>query len=317
MKFSISAALVLLLSSTTTTTSHAQVIFDDMPALALGVGVPTVTPGSAKAEEEEGGLKGKSKSGKECDPSKVVLADYPQWQAEIGYWIGEYSFYGSDGKPYTSTWPYKYDAYKGFITGNVEGNAYRQRNVFLYPPGSSETCGSADPNVVGDGTCGENGNSLVFFADQEATTCSRNPELAGDVNGPFISPFGDLPTFTSLVGADNALLYQVYFPPYANPIQSQLTTLTKGIGSDEFNIRTRTAQGLNFVTGGQDYASFYRERKVSKEDFYTELQSAITEYNILDSDLCHLDGGNGRNPVDGYTAGYEQCVEHLETSFDL
>mgnify|MGYP000193751330 CR=1 FL=1 len=171
--------------------------------------------------------------------------------------------------------------------------------------------------MVGDGTCGENGNSLVFFADQEATTCSRNPELAGDVNGPFISPFGDLPTFTSLVGADNALLYQVYFPPYANPIQSQLTTLTKGIGSDEFNIRTRTAQGLNFVTGGQDYASFYRERKVSKEDFYTELQSAITEYNILDSDLCHLDGGNGRNPVVGYTAGYEQCVEHLETNFDL
>jgi len=198
----------------------------------------------AQAEAETGDntrlLRGKRKEGKkkdrkECDPSDVVLADYPQWNAEKGYWIGEYSFYGPDGKPYASAWPYEYDAYKGFITGNVEGNAYRQRNVFFYPPARNSTCElfnlNQQANVTGDGECGANGNSLVFFADQEATTCSDNPELAGDVNGPFNSAFGPLPTTTELVGDGNALLYQVYVPGNPNPLQSQLTTLTKGLGS--------------------------------------------------------------------------------------
>jgi hypothetical protein len=297
------------------------VIFDDTPPFALGG--PTTRmlfDSSAKAGTtgDSGSLRGSSDNGKSCDPKDVVLSDYPQWQAEKGYWIGEYSFYGPDGKPYTtSAWPYPYDAYRGFITGNVKGNAYRQRNVFLYTPGRNELCGQANPNVIGDGKCGKNGNSLVFFADQEATTCSDNPELAGDVNGPFLSQFGPLPTTTELVGDDNALLYQVFFPPHTNPIQSQLTTLTKGQGSDEFNIRTRTAQGLDFVTGAQSYASFYRERKVSEEEFYTKMNETIAEYGIRSQDLCYLNGGTGRKPVDGYTAGYEQCVAHLQTSFDL
>ena len=57
-----------------------------------------------------------------CDPSTVKLADYDQWIAESGYWIGEYTFLKDDGTPFTSSsWPYRYDAYKGFITGNIRG----------------------------------------------------------------------------------------------------------------------------------------------------------------------------------------------------
>lgn len=56
-----------------------------------------------------------------CDPeTDVVLSDYQQWEDEIGYWIGEYSFYQGDGTPFVSaSWPYPYDSYKGYITGNV------------------------------------------------------------------------------------------------------------------------------------------------------------------------------------------------------
>ena len=58
----------------------------------------------------------------DCDPSNVQLLDYPQWQAEKGYWIGEYTFLGGNGNPYvSSTWNYPYDQYKGFITGDVVG----------------------------------------------------------------------------------------------------------------------------------------------------------------------------------------------------
>jgi hypothetical protein len=57
-----------------------------------------------------------------CDPAKVELSDYPQWEAEKGYWIGEYSFLQGDGSPFLSpSWNYPYDHYKGFITGEVVG----------------------------------------------------------------------------------------------------------------------------------------------------------------------------------------------------
>merc|ERR1719343_115535 len=76
-----------------------------------------------------------SRRAQECSRYDINLSDFPQWEMEKGYWIGELSFYGGDGKPFQSeSWNYKYDAYKGFITGEVSGNAYRQRNVFLYPP---------------------------------------------------------------------------------------------------------------------------------------------------------------------------------------
>lgn len=65
----------------------------------------------------------KSAKSRKCNPDEdVVLADFEQWKDETGYWIGEYSFYGPDGKPNVSTsWPYPYQSYKGFITGNVVG----------------------------------------------------------------------------------------------------------------------------------------------------------------------------------------------------
>ena len=58
----------------------------------------------------------------DCDPVDVQLLDYPQWQAEKGYWIGEYTFLQGDGNSFvSSSWNYPYDHYKGFITGEVVG----------------------------------------------------------------------------------------------------------------------------------------------------------------------------------------------------
>jgi hypothetical protein len=66
--------------------------------------------------------KKKSKSARACDPMDVELADYPQWQAERGYWIGEYTFLNGDGDAFVSgSWNYPYDHYKGFITGDISG----------------------------------------------------------------------------------------------------------------------------------------------------------------------------------------------------
>lgn len=57
-----------------------------------------------------------------CDPADVRLLDYPQWQEEKGYWIGEYTFLQGNGDAFvSSTWNYPYDHYKGFITGEVSG----------------------------------------------------------------------------------------------------------------------------------------------------------------------------------------------------
>ena len=78
-----------------------------------------------KSKNNKGGKKGKrckKSSDEPCDPANVNLQDYAQWQNEMGYWVGEYSFYGADGAPFVSaSWNYPYDHYKGFITGNVKG----------------------------------------------------------------------------------------------------------------------------------------------------------------------------------------------------
>ena len=48
------------------------------------------------------------------------LECFSEWRAEEGYWVGEYSFYQSDGTPFESErWNYPYHSYKGFITGAV------------------------------------------------------------------------------------------------------------------------------------------------------------------------------------------------------
>jgi len=192
--------------------------------------------------------------------------------------------------------------------GNIVGGAYRQRNVFLYPPQDLEVCAgintTLNPNVIGNGTCGENGNSLVFGADQSAETCSD-----GSIGGPFAGGFD---TKTELVGADNALLYQVFLPDMfgGGIFQSQLTTLT----GDNDTIRTRSAQQFSFSGSGlQDSMSFFREFKVSEEEFYTEFNKTIEEYNIRNDDLCERTLGGAQ--YEDYEASYEQCVDHLDQSF--
>lgn len=317
--------------------------------------------------ESESNLRGNRKLvEEECDPNEVVLEDSPQWAAEKGYWEGELSFYKEDGTPYTSkSWPYQYDHYKGFITSSVNGNTYKQRNIFMYPalghqPIADELYDNVEATkaakyaayakasgktraekrearqayreakkalnrelrknlrrgqracaarladdfwatmTVGDGECGINGNTKVFQAEQSTQTCSNNPELAGDIEGPY----GSLSyTYTQLVGQDNALLYQIYITASAlnffqgevlgnpnglctqvNPstwdcgytedrlMQSQLTTLTEVANFDGSTTqrRTRTAQGFDVFTPGKvgtpTYASFYREVKVAPEE---------------------------------------------------
>mmetsp|Transcript_16991 Transcript_16991/g.24207 ORF Transcript_16991/g.24207 Transcript_16991/m.24207 type:complete len:325 (+) Transcript_16991:61-1035(+) len=262
--------------------------------------------------------------GSECNPvADVNLADYSQWRVETGYWLGDYSVYKSTGEPHISkNWPYPYGNYKGFITGNVEKNAYRQRNVFVYPPLPLEECDTRDKNVLGNGTCGTNGNTKVFFADQNATTCS-NGDISGDYQGIFR-------TTTNLIGPENAVLYQVFlkkgalgadYPSKDCLSQSQLTSFTQGPNGELY--RTRTAQGFQCfippLVGQPTYASYYREHKVDKEEFYTAIKEALVNNNVLDSDKCAwMDSSStGGVALSSYTPGYEACIQHLEQAFEI
>lgn len=182
--------------------------------------------------------------------------------------------------------------------------SYRQRNVFLYPPQTVEAC-QVNDSVTGAGECEVNGNSRIFSADQSATLQDRN----GSVSGILETPFATIQTTTTLVGDDNALLYQVFVGD--DLFQSQLTTLTPDAADGPR--RTRTAQ--SFRGGVPSNASFYRERRVTKEEFYTELAATLEAYNILDSDACTTDGFGGQ-PT-GYTGGFEDCKTHLEQCFNL
>jgi hypothetical protein len=178
-------------------------------------------------------------------------------------------------------------------------------------------CDSTNDAVVGDGVCGVNGNTKIFEADQVATTCSD-----GGIEGPYQG----FSTNTQLVGADNALLYQVFAPVSLlasfgidatedRLFQSQLTTITKNPSSGEV-YRTRTAQSFDafaFV-GESTSASYYRERKVTESEFYTELKNTITAYGILDSDLCKWDSNNQNVTT---TGSIDACISHLEESFEL
>lgn len=179
--------------------------------------------------------------------------------------------------------------------------------------------------VTGNGTCGVNGNSKRFEADQSGESCD------GSIAGPFGTPPFQVDTVTTLVGNDNAVLYQINLPDYPPPspdsgfpdfsplsgnlFQSQLTTLS-GNGR-----RTRTAQGFdafNFDPASASiptYSSFYRERKVSKEEFYEALEATLIEYNILEEDTCTRDSGGKQFP--GIVGGIDACRDHLEESFAL
>jgi len=241
-----------------------------------------------------------------CNVDDIDLLNFEQWQQEKGYWIGTYTFLGGNGKPMiSSSWNYPYGDYKGFITGEVVDNAYRQRNVFLYPPQDTVVCDTTSNATIGEGVCGVNGNTKIFSADQQVTVCTEE-SLKGTIDGLY---FGMFPTKTTLIGDDNALLYQVFMQD-GSLVQSQLTTITENSNKELF--RTRSAQG--FYGGVSNSVSYYRERKVTEEEFFKELESSIADYNILTGDLCNWDAGN--NPVPG-GGSLQACKDHLNESFEL
>ncbi|MEZ9424283.1 hypothetical protein [Vibrio lentus] len=222
-----------------------------------------------------------------CDLESVNLLDFEAWQREEGWWVGEYTFLGGDGNPnVSSSWPYRYDHYKGFIHLEVIGNSITQRNVFLYPPNEPQDC-TGDGDIVGQGVCGKNGNEKIFSADQSASNCN------GGLAGSYTAYGMTVDTATTLMGK-NSVLYQVYLPN-GDIMQNQLTTLPPN------NTRVRTAQG--FFMNQPTYASFYRENKVTKEEFIKQLAGAREEYKILEEDFCGYDSSGQPSQV--------TCTDHF------
>lgn len=89
------------------------------------------------------------------------------------------------------------------------------------------------------------------------------------------------------------------------------------ISSDSSNTyRTRTAQGFDAFNpvdfGKSNYASYYRERRVTEDEFMQSLSDAISEYNILDGDLCKWDGFGSEVLSVG---SLDACKLHLDESF--
>ena len=82
------------------------------------------TPMSSSLIEESSELTTKeeeythqSKSGKSMKAA-CNLADFRQWNGEVGYWLGNFTLYQSDGTFFESdSFPYPYNQYRGFITG--------------------------------------------------------------------------------------------------------------------------------------------------------------------------------------------------------
>ncbi len=234
-----------------------------------------------------------SENSNACDLDNLDLLEFPAWQRENGYWVGEYTLLGADGNPSQSdSWPYRYDNYKGFIRLDVQGNSIVQRNVFLYPPQQASLCESGD-DVIGNGTCNINGNEKVFDAAQTASDCE------GSLSGPY-EAFGMVMNTQTTVISDDTVLYQVRLED-GSLTQNQLTSLPTE------NNRIRTAQGM--FMGNPTYASFYRETKVSEEAFYQQLEQARSDYNILQEDACAWDSN-------GVATGIS-CEQHFDTETPL
>lgn len=229
----------------------------------------------------------------DCNISAVELEDFEVWRREEGYWFGEYTFLGAEGDPFISSdWHYDYDHYYGFIHIELNGNSISQRNVFIYPPRSIETCVETSDAVVGDGVCGVNGNEKIFSADQSAVDCK------GNLAGPYYYGAYTLDTTTTVLG-DDTVIYAVKLPEaYGGGFnQNQLTTLP-GNG-----VRVRTAQGFDFL-GMPSYASFYRESLLSNQSTWlAKLSEVRTQLNITDSDLCGWDSSNTPSGV--------SCEDHF------
>ena len=230
---------------------------------------------------------GTSSTANSCEPSSINLLDFPAWERENGFWVGEYTLLGADGNPFNSqNWNYPYDHYAGFIALKVSGDQIVQRNVFLYPPQTAESC-AQNPAVLGGGECGVNGNEKIFSADQSATDCS------GGLSGPYMQYGMQLDTETRLLN-DDTILYQVRLN--GDLLQNQLTSLPGN------RTRIRTAQGL--YGGNPTYVSFYRERKVSREQFFALMNEKRAEYNILEADHCAFNDGNQPSET--------TCEEHFQ-----
>ena len=224
-----------------------------------------------------------------CDVENVNLSDFVAWQREAGWWVGEYTLLGADGNPsVSSSWPYRYDHYRGFIHLEVVGNAIKQRNVFVYPPKLEAECTGEDGEVVGGGICGTNGNEKIFSADQEASACN------GNLAGPYFAYGMEMATETTIMG-DDTVLYQVRMPD-GSLMQNQLTSLPTN------ETRVRTAQG--FYMGTPSYASYYRERKVTQEEFFMYLAETRAEFGILEADYCGQDASGAPSE--------KSCDEHFE-----
>jgi len=243
----------------------------------------------------------------QANPSTLNLLNFTQWQREEGFWWGEYTFLNGDGNPYTSTsWPYPYDHYYGAIRMKIEGNKLHQRNIFIYPPASSQFC-LLNYNITAKnatGLCGIHGQEKIFQADQTAVDCN------GNLAGPYGSGSSLSNTYTTLVGS-NAILYEVFTPDYAamgNPtyapysnklIQSQLTTLP-GTG-----VRVRSAQGFNLITGLPNSMSFFREYRLKSEvEWIAKLNQLRAVANIIPSDMCAYDSNSNR-------ISRPDCYEHI------
>lgn len=231
-----------------------------------------------------------------CDASCLKLSTLEVWKREAGWWVGNYTFLGADGSPFTSTgWPYTYGQYRGFIHIELKGPCLQQRNVFVYPPLAKSECLGPE-NIVGEGICGVNGNEKVFEADQNAVDCD------GNLAGPFGEPPNSFDTETTVtLGQSDTVLYQVRLPEAAGGglFQNQLTT----VGAD--GTRVRTAQGLIPGTGRATSVSFFRERRVSKQEWMRQLADARVRFNVLENDYCGWDIANQRTS--------KTCAEHFAT----
>ena len=99
---------------------------------------------------------------------------------------------------------------------------------------------------------------------------------------------------TSLIG-DDSVLYQVRLHEDGPLLQNQLTSLP-GDGT-----KVRTTQGFDVFTSDDtpslSYAGYYRERKVSREEFYTVLADTRKEFDIRREDYCGYSGTNAPSGI--------------------
>jgi hypothetical protein len=67
------------------------------------------------------------------------------------------------------------------------------------------------------------------------------------------------------------------------------------------------------MTQVSNSCSYYRERKVTKEEFYAEFNVAVENIKALSNDeMCKTDSSDANE-----SGGMEKCIDHLESLFSL